>query len=56
MEVTHDEADTIIIQQVMSIRKPRVLTVADDTDVFVLLCHLAFHGYIDGDSGNGVTN
>lgn len=37
MLTTHEEADTIIIQQVSQIRDGTVLVVADDTDVFLLL-------------------
>ncbi len=43
MTITHEEADTMIIQQVASIRGHHVLVVAGDTDVFVLLCHFVFH-------------
>lgn len=48
MTITHDEADTMIIQQVASVGAANVLVVADDTDVFVLLCHFVFHGAITG--------
>ena len=39
MTITHEEADTMIIQQVAYVGAANVLVVADDTDVFVLLCH-----------------
>ena len=48
MAITHEEADTMIIQQVVYIGSAHVLVVADDTDVFVLLCHFVFHGDITG--------
>ena len=48
MAITHEEADTMIIQQVASVGAAHVLVVADDTDVFVLLCHFVFHGDITG--------
>ena len=44
MTITHEEADTMIIQQVASVGAANVLVVADDTDVFVLLCHFVFNG------------
>jgi hypothetical protein len=48
MAVTHEEANTIIIHQIVSVGASRVLVVADDTDVFVLLCHFVFNGDING--------
>ena len=48
MTITHEEADTMIIQQVASVGAANVLVVADDTDVFVLLCHFVFNGDITG--------
>ena len=48
MTITHEEADTMLIQQVASVGAANVLVVADDTDVFVLLCHFVFHGDITG--------
>ena len=48
MTITHEEADTMIIQQVASVGAANVLVVADDTDVFVLLCHFVFNGDISG--------
>ena len=48
MAITHEEADTMIIQQVASVGAAHILVVADDTDVFVLLCHFVFHGDITG--------
>ena len=38
----------MIIQQVASVGAANVLVVADDTDVFVLLCHFVFNGDITG--------
>ena len=46
--ITHEEADTMIIQQVASVGAANFLVVADDTDVFVLLCHFVFNGVITG--------
>ena len=40
MRTTQEEADTIIVQQVADVQADRVLVVADDTDIFVLLLHL----------------
>ena len=48
MTITHEEADTMIIQQVASVGAANVLVVADDTDVFVLLCRFVFNGDITG--------
>ena len=48
MAITDEEADTMIIQQVAFVGAAQVLVVADDTDVFVLLCHFVFHGDITG--------
>ena len=48
MTITHEEADTMIIQQVASVGAANVLVVADDTDVFVLQCHFVFNGDITG--------
>ncbi len=44
MTITHEKADTLIIQQVASVGAANVLVVAHDTDVFVLLCHFVFNG------------
>ena len=46
MKVTHDEADTIIINQIVFMDLSNVLVVAEDTDIFVLLCHFIFSGQI----------
>ena len=48
MTITHEEADTMIIQQVASVGAANVLVVADDTDVFVFLCRFVFNGDITG--------
>ena len=48
MTITHEEADTMIIQQVAFVGAANVLVVADDTYVFVLLCHFVFNGDITG--------
>jgi hypothetical protein len=39
MALEHDEADTAIIQQLIYSGSQRALVLADDTDVFALLCH-----------------
>ncbi|KAJ8375438.1 hypothetical protein SKAU_G00060180 [Synaphobranchus kaupii] len=50
MKTTEEEADTMIVQQVAEVKTKKVLVVADDTDIFVLLLHfccqdlLAAHG------------
>ena len=46
--IMHEEADTMIIHQIASVGAANVLVVADDTDVFVLLCHFVFHREIIG--------
>lgn len=48
MAIMHDEADTMLIQQVASVGVANVLVIADDTDVFVLLCHFVFNRDITG--------
>ena len=55
MTITHEEADTMIIQQVASVGAANVLVVADDTDVFVLLCHFVFNGDSDYGRSDGGT-
>ena len=36
----------MIVQQVAEVKAKKVLVVADDTDIFVLLCHLCCQGDI----------
>ena len=48
MTIMHEEADTMLIQQVASVGAANVLVVADDTDVFVLLCHFVHKGDVIG--------
>ena len=48
MTITHEEADTMIIHQVAYVGANNVLVVADDTYIFVLLCHFVFRGDITG--------
>ena len=48
MFVTHEEADTIIIRQIIQANAKSVLIIADDTDVFVLLCHFVYNNVIKG--------
>ena len=45
---THEEADTIIIHQIIKADENNVLIVADDTDIFVLLCHFGLNKAISG--------
>lgn len=37
--VRHDEADTAIVHQLVSSESQKALILADDTDIFALLCH-----------------
>ena len=46
MCTTHEEADTIIVQQVADVPSQKALVVADDTDMFVLLLHFCHSGDI----------
>ncbi len=46
MTTTQEEADTIIVQHVAHVQAERVLMVADDTDIFVLLLHVCYQGDI----------
>lgn len=46
LRTTHEEADTIIVQQVSHMHKGNALVVADDTDIFTLLVHFCHHGVI----------
>ena len=48
MRITHEEADTILIHQCASVKVEHKLIVAEDTDVFVLLCHFVHKGDILG--------
>ena len=48
MTITHEEADTMIIHQVAYVGANNVLVVADDTNIFVLLCQFVFLGDITG--------
>ena len=44
MKTTQEEADTMIVQQVAEVKAKKVLVVADDTDIFVLLLHFCCLG------------
>jgi len=46
MKTTQEEADTMIVQQVAEVKAKKVLVVADDTDIFVLLLHFCCQGGI----------
>ena len=46
MKTTQEEADTMIVQQVAEVKAKKVLVVADDTDIFVLLLHFCCLGDI----------
>lgn len=43
MKTTHEEADTILVQQVAFVQPPCAMVIADDTDIFVMLMHFCFH-------------
>ena len=45
MKTTQEEADTMIVQEA-EVKAKKVLVVADDTDIFVLLLHLCCQGDI----------
>ena len=45
---THEEEDTIIIHQIIKADENNVPIVADDTDIFVLLCHFVHNKPISG--------
>ena len=44
MKTTHEETDTMIVQQVAEVKPKKVLVVADDTDIFVILLHFCCQG------------
>ena len=46
MKTTQEEADTMIVQQVAEVKAKKVLVVADDTDIVVLLLHFCCQGDI----------
>ena len=46
MKTTQEEADILIVQQVAEVKAKKVLVVADDTGIFVLLVHLYCQGGI----------
>ena len=48
MLVTHEEGDTVIVDQIVKEKAAKVLVVADVTDVCILLCHFVFSGDITG--------
>ena len=48
LEVTHDEADTIFINQCASVHVAEMLVVTDETDVFVFPYHFVHQGGITG--------
>ena len=43
MKTTHEDADTILVQQVAFVQPPCAMLIADDTDIFVMLMHFCFH-------------
>ncbi len=43
MKTTHEEADTILVQQVAFVQPTCSMVIADDTDIFVMLMHFCFH-------------
>ena len=46
MTTKQQEADTMVVQQVEEMKANKVLVVADDTDIFVLLLHFCCQGDI----------
>ena len=46
MKTTQEEADTMVVQQVAEVKAKKVLVVADDTDICVLLLHFCCLGDI----------
>ena len=46
LTTTHEEADTIIIQQVAQVEAGTVLVSADVTDIFILLLHFCHRGHM----------
>jgi len=46
MTTNQEEGDTIIVQQIASVKPNKALVVADDTDIFVLLLHFTINGQI----------
>ena len=48
LKVMHEEADSTIIFLIFKSNLPQVLVIADDADIFVLLCHFVFHCDIAG--------
>ena len=48
MSSTHEEGNTLIVQQVANVSAQTSLAVADDTDVYVLLLHFCYRGDISG--------
>ena len=46
MKTTQEETDTMIVQQVAELKATKVLVVADDTDIVVLLLHFYCQGDI----------
>ena len=46
MTTKQEEADTMVVQQVEEVKAKKVLVVADDTDIFVILLHFCCQGDI----------
>jgi len=46
LETTQEEGDTIILHQLAVVKPQSAIVVADDTDIFVLLCHFRHLGKI----------
>ena len=49
LRTTHEEANTIVIQQLVVFAPKNAIGVADDTDIFVLLLHFNFTGDIQSE-------
>lgn len=43
MAIPYEEADTIILRQIVSVGTSRILAVAEHTDIFILLRHFVLH-------------
>ena len=49
LRTTHEEANTIVIQQLVVSAPKNAIGVADDTDMFVLQLHFSFTGDIQSE-------
>ena len=49
LRTTHEEADTIVIHQLVASSPKKAIVVADDTDIFVSLLHFKLTGDIQSE-------